>query len=117
MYQAIGGDKESSIHGGRNDLEAFEMSESSVSLMHQIPNIPKSKGTKSKMSQSQSSAKQGTTKSKKAVPNAGTISDTKSVKSSVSKGTKKKKKASNKAGHDGESNDSDTSRTQTIAPP
>jgi hypothetical protein len=40
-----------------------------------------------------------------------------SVKSSVSKGTKKKKKASNKAGHDGESNDSDTSRTQTIAPP
>jgi len=122
MYNAIGGDKESSIHmdGGRNELEAFEMSESSAALMHAIPNIPRtSKGPKSKLSQSQSSAKtkNGTVKAKKSSVPAN--SETMSIKSGTTSkgGTKKKKKTAHKGVDDKSSAGSDTARTQIVAPP
>lgn len=106
------------MDGGRNELEAFEMSESQASLMHAIPNIPRtSKGPKSKLSQSQSSAKHGTTKSKKGgVP---AISETMSIKSGTTSkgGTKKKKKTAHKGGDDKSDGGSDTARTQVVAPP
>lgn len=85
--------------------------------MHAIPTIPRtSKGPKSKLSQSQSSAKQGAaTKSKKAATTH--ISDSVSVKSgTTNKSTKKKKKLGHKHGDDKSDAGSDSARTQIISP-